>query len=408
MNDHSEIMEELWQVKQELSSGFKLFHDYFEDLLRRQAERYPELANKTRPISERKGRCKMACTTFGTRSLISMCAFATLANCAKADIEYAQEHQGTGRVVVHDPEATIGRGNELFKWTIVSPDGTKGFGNDFMTNALSVVTEDGTNYYAHVQGANNDRTKVIHFTVNKDGIPNKHADVIDTTITAPNETNTVENMKNSTLAGIAEGYLYFHSTVPYPMQTNPWSVLLRYNLSADAQEKIEYGGLLGDLSQDPLIFQNNSTLCFLSQGFYYGYEYDITKWGSTNLVRYSSWGERKWDYSATAMTCTGPKRSNVYVGDTNGNVLWYYGQIAQLPGAISGLSNNGDEVFATSEATNAFYNVTLGNYNVVKDENGQPKPMIPPTKEGLLRVIDNRKRGGKFLYVTRKGIHSIE
>ena len=166
MNDHSEIMEELWRIKKELSSGFKSFHDYFEDLLRRQAERYPELANKTRPISERKGRCKMACTTFGTRSLISMCAFATLANCAKADIEYAQEHQGTGRVVVHDPEATIGRGNELFKWTIVSPDGTKGFGNDFMTNALSVVTEDGTNYYAHVQGANTHRTQVMHVTVN--------------------------------------------------------------------------------------------------------------------------------------------------------------------------------------------------------------------------------------------------
>ena len=49
MNDHSEIMEELWRIKQELASGFKSFHDYFEDLLRRQAERYPELANKTRP-----------------------------------------------------------------------------------------------------------------------------------------------------------------------------------------------------------------------------------------------------------------------------------------------------------------------------------------------------------------------
>lgn len=407
MNDHSEIMEELWRIKKELSSGFKSFHDCFEDLLRRQAERYPELANKTRPISERKGRCKMACTTFGTRSLISMCAFATLANCAKADIEYAQEHQGTGRVVVHDPEATIGRGNELFKWTIVSPDGTKGFGNDFMTNALSVVTEDGTNYYAHVQGANNDRTKVIHFTVNKDGIPNKHADVIDTTITAPNETNTVENMKNRTLVGITEGYLYF---------LYPNDALLEYNLNADAQEKkINYRRLLGDVSQDPLIFQNNSTLCFLSQRFDYGYMYYIAKWGSTNLVYDFPWGERKWDYSATAMTYTGPKKSNVYVGDTNGNVLGCmnpsigaYGPKVQLPGAVSGLSNNGDEVFATSEATNAFYNVTLGNYNVVKDENGQPKPMIPPTKEGLLRVIDNRKRGGKFLYVTRKGVHAIE
>ena len=49
MNDHSEIMEELWRIKQELSAGFKSFHDYFEDLLRRQSERYPELANKTSP-----------------------------------------------------------------------------------------------------------------------------------------------------------------------------------------------------------------------------------------------------------------------------------------------------------------------------------------------------------------------
>ena len=49
MNDHSEIMEELWRIKQELASGFKSFHDYFEYLLRRQAERYPEFANKAKP-----------------------------------------------------------------------------------------------------------------------------------------------------------------------------------------------------------------------------------------------------------------------------------------------------------------------------------------------------------------------
>ena len=42
--------EELWRIKQELSSGFKSFHDYFEDLLRRQAERYPELANKASSV----------------------------------------------------------------------------------------------------------------------------------------------------------------------------------------------------------------------------------------------------------------------------------------------------------------------------------------------------------------------
>ena len=46
MNDHSEVMEELWTVKKELSSGFKSFHEYFEDLLRRQAERFSELSSQ--------------------------------------------------------------------------------------------------------------------------------------------------------------------------------------------------------------------------------------------------------------------------------------------------------------------------------------------------------------------------
>ena len=40
----------------------------------------------------------MAYTMASRESLVFMCAFATLANCAKADIEYAQEHQGTGEV----------------------------------------------------------------------------------------------------------------------------------------------------------------------------------------------------------------------------------------------------------------------------------------------------------------------
>ena len=46
MEMHSEIMEELWRIKDELSSGYKSFHEYFQDLLKWQAERYPELANK--------------------------------------------------------------------------------------------------------------------------------------------------------------------------------------------------------------------------------------------------------------------------------------------------------------------------------------------------------------------------
>ena len=178
----------------------------------------------------------MAYTMSCTKPLIFLCAFAALDNCVKADIEYAQEHQGTGRVVVHDPEAKIGRGDELFKWMIVSPDGGRGFANDFMTNALSVVTEDGTNYYAHVRGANNDRTKVIHFTVNQSGIPNSHGDVIDITQTTSSETNTVENMKDSTLVGVSNGYLFFYSKVPYPIGQYSYNNLIKYNLN-DLTEK---------------------------------------------------------------------------------------------------------------------------------------------------------------------------
>ena len=47
MDDHSEVMEELWKVKKELSSGFKSFHEYVEDLLRRQAERFSEFTSQT-------------------------------------------------------------------------------------------------------------------------------------------------------------------------------------------------------------------------------------------------------------------------------------------------------------------------------------------------------------------------
>lgn len=48
MNDHSEVMEELWKVKKELSSGFKSFHEYFENLLRRQAEMLSKFTSQQR------------------------------------------------------------------------------------------------------------------------------------------------------------------------------------------------------------------------------------------------------------------------------------------------------------------------------------------------------------------------
>lgn len=48
MNDHPEVMEELWKVKKELSSGFKSFHEYFENLLRRQSEMLSEFTSQQR------------------------------------------------------------------------------------------------------------------------------------------------------------------------------------------------------------------------------------------------------------------------------------------------------------------------------------------------------------------------
>ena len=44
MEIHSENMEELWWIKDELSSGYKSFHEYFQDLLKWQAENHPEFS----------------------------------------------------------------------------------------------------------------------------------------------------------------------------------------------------------------------------------------------------------------------------------------------------------------------------------------------------------------------------
>ena len=100
--------------------------------------------------------------------------------------------------------------------------------------------------------------------------------------------------------------------------------------------------------------------------------------------------------------------SRAYLGDSDGNIYRKNTQIAKLSGPVSCLSGGNSELFATTPVTNAFYNVTLGQYNVVKDENGDPKPMIPPTKDGLIRMIDNRRENGKFIFVTTKGVHSID
>jgi len=44
MSDKSEVMDELWKVKDELSSRFATFREFFNDLLKYQAEHHPEFA----------------------------------------------------------------------------------------------------------------------------------------------------------------------------------------------------------------------------------------------------------------------------------------------------------------------------------------------------------------------------
>jgi len=43
MEVHSDIMEELWKIKEEIASQYKTFREFAEDMLKYQAERHPEL-----------------------------------------------------------------------------------------------------------------------------------------------------------------------------------------------------------------------------------------------------------------------------------------------------------------------------------------------------------------------------
>ena len=45
MKEELDVMEELWQIKQELSSRFSTFREFCADLLKYQAERHPEFAS---------------------------------------------------------------------------------------------------------------------------------------------------------------------------------------------------------------------------------------------------------------------------------------------------------------------------------------------------------------------------
>jgi len=345
-----------------------------------------------------------------------------MVNCGKSDITSAQE-QPNGYVVVHDPTATTSQVET--PWMIVSPDGERGFANYFTTNAISVVSGDGTNYYAHTENwggtsDTHDRTKVIHFTVH-DGIPSMHGEVIDTTNSG--ETNNVERMKGRTLIAEKGGYLYF-----YPVRRIGTSLI--YNpQTGDARTDMSGKPTKSPTEQTCLaVYQDGSNFYFWKRYFvqFYNDDFPLELKGLHRVEGANVLSQRlcedEYDFYPTVMTGLPTQKGGKFYIDmhdkkvleldvdrekflTEGEISTNV--VATLPGKISGLSNNGEEVFATSADTNAFYNVTLGQYNVVKDENGNPKPMVPQTNEGLLRVIDNRKKGGKFLYVTAKGIHSI-
>ena len=354
------------------------------------------------------------------RHFALVCAFAALTNCGRSEVISAQEQFDPTNtflkgVVVHDPSAVIGNEEKHFKtpWMIVSPDAQKGFTNGFTTNAISVVSDDGVNYYAHQQDENGGRTNVIHFTVNKDGIPSRSGEVIDTTKSG--EVNNAENMKKRKLIGVNRGTLYF-----YPSEG--FGTSLGYNPTTG---EVYYEKVRNEQTGKKELEQQECLATYI--GDYYGlfvlvnalYTDENGDLKGRKRLKYA-WNNGKPDtleeMDAAAVESDRKNMTildsdfgyDVYTGNSIGTVYKNNTSVATLPGAISGLSNNGDEVFATTKATNAFYNVTLGKYNVVKDENGDPKPMVPKTHDGLVKVIDNRKNGGKFLYVTSKGVHSID
>ena len=100
-----------------------------------------------------------------------------------------------------------------------------------------------------------------------------------------------------------------------------------------------------------------------------------------------------------------------YIGGADGIIYQINGQNltqrGRLPGPVSSLSGaTSSEVFATTPVMDAFFNVTFGGLNTVKNGTSY-KTMIPPTKDGLIRVINNR-RNDKIVFVTTNGIHTVD
>lgn len=342
-------------------------------------------------------------------------ALAALANCAKADIVAAQEHLDENgnikSITVNDPNAQIG--TVKTPWMFVRPDGKSGFANDFTTNAISVVSEDGETYYAHVKGQDNDRTKVIKFTIDKNGIPSKIGTPIDTT--ESREVNNAEAMKNRKLVGVTDGTLCFYPTESY-------GTALIYNPETKEVFHDETGG------------SSDTQKCLASCQGERGEVYVLRNYvepgnGVTNkttqIIKICMGGQEiSPGYSLTPLSdenrvMAHRNGSRYYIGDSEGNVivyngseLWTFNRV--MPGPISGItvSDRGPDVFVTSTKTNAFYNAGLSGdtkYNVVSNEDPfGGDPVVPQTNEGLIRIIDNRRKGGKLMCITTKGIHSMD
>lgn len=331
---------------------------------------------------------------------------------SKADIDSAQEQYDAEwnlrGIVIHNPTAAIGEGEKQVKtpWMIMTPDGKSAFANDFTTNAISVVSEDGTNYYAHLEGEDGDRTKVIHFTVNENGIPSKNGDVIDTTESG--EEYNAEKMKIRKLIGVNDGYLYF-----YPFGQFGTSLIYNPN-PKEGEERVVIESTLNpkEWSSEPsqqkcmASFSNSRRVvalcniqCVNDEGNTVTNKYIKNFWGKDIYTE-----EANFPNNFDNMLVS---QGSVYTGDSDGNIRRNGKKIVQLPGRISSLSDNGADIFATTPVTNAFYNLLCQDYNVLY-ELGRKKNMIPKTKDGLIKVIDNRRNGGKFLCITTKGAHTID
>ena len=268
------------------------------------------------------------------KSLISMCALTALANYAKADNVSAQEHfdmAGKMRsIVVNNPTAQIG--TVKTPWMFVRPDGKSGFANNFTTNAISVVSENGIDYYAHIEGKDGDRTKVIHFTIDKNGFPSTHGDVIDVT---NSPAVNAEEMKTRKLIGVARGTLCFYPTEDY-------GTSLLYNPEDNEVFSDRIENLVGSVTQKCLAScQDESTVyvvCNVKCEGYTGtgtYIKRLTGIDAESSRTYPPFPEKNKENRAISY-CMAHHKNKFCIGDSEGNVDFisdgtFFREFSQVP-----------------------------------------------------------------------------